>query len=109
VVHVVAPAAADTIVPTLIEYRTSKQRLTVTASDSITTLPGPTLTMTAYSGPNATGTPSIPAVMTNTGGGVFTVIQVGVAQPASVKITSSSGGVSVQNVTTANPIVKLRQ
>ena len=75
----------------------------MTVADSITTLPGPTLTMTPYSGPNATGTPGIPVVMTNTGGGLFTVISVGVARPGSVKIQSSAGGVAV------SPILQVRQ
>ena len=107
VVHVVAVAAADNVIPTLVEYRISKQRLTVTVADSITTLPGPRLTMTAYSNLNATGTPGIAAQMTNIGGGVFTIIQVGVAQPKSVKITSDAGGSAIVNVINGG-IVKIR-
>jgi hypothetical protein len=116
VVHVVAAQNADSVIPTLLEYRTTKQRLTVTVTDSITALPGPTLKLTSYDGPNATGNPMcgvngtpVCPNLTNLGGGVFTVIEVGVAQPASVKITSSAGGVTVQNLNAANPIFKLRQ
>jgi hypothetical protein len=108
-VQVIPSAAADTIAPTLVEYRTSKQRLTVTVADSIVALPGPQLTMTPYSAPNATGTKGISSPMTNLGGGVFTIIQVGVAQPGSVVISSSAGGSVLVNVTAANPIVKIRQ
>ena len=113
-VNVLAVANADAIVPTLVEYRISKQRLTVTVADAA--LPAPTLTLTAFSGQNATGsqlcgvngTPTCPQ-LTNLGGGVFTDIWVGVAQPGSVKVSSSRGGVTVQNLVASNPIFKLRQ
>lgn len=109
-VTVVSVAIADQIIPTLVEYRISKQRLTVTVTDAAgLTLPGPTLTVTPYSGPNATGTPATPMTMGNLGGGLYSVIGVGVARPGSVKITSSAGGVSVQNADATNPIFKLRQ
>jgi hypothetical protein len=112
-VLIVSVPAADVIIPTLLEYRTTKQRLTVTVTDAAA---APTLTLTAFTGPNATGSPmcgvsgtSNCPTLTALGGGIFTEIWIGVALPASVKISSSLGGVSVQNLTAANPIFKLRQ
>ena len=112
VITIVAVPVADVIIPTLIEYRTTKQRLTVTATDAA---PAAVLTLTAYTGFNATGLPLCGVAgtvncpqFTALGGGVFTEIWVGAALPASIKISSSLGGVSVQNLNATNPIFKLR-
>ncbi len=112
VITTVAAPVADVIIPTLITYRTTKQRLTVTATDAA---PAAVLTLTAYTGPNATGLPLCGVSGTVNcpqfaalGGGVFSEIWVGAALPASIKISSSLGGVSVQNLNEANPIFQLR-
>jgi PKD domain len=87
-------AGPDTIQFTVVEYRIGKQRLTVTASDSITD-GTPILSLMGYGGPSG-------LVMPFAGGGLYTIILTGVPQPASVTVNSSLGG------TATSPILKVR-
>ncbi len=85
-------AGPDNVIITVVEYRTVKQRLTVTATSSVTD-GGPILTLMGF-GPNGTG-----IQMPFLGGGVYTVILTGVAQPGTVTVNSSLGGSGTSPVT----------
>jgi hypothetical protein len=85
-------AGNDAVIITIAEYRTGKQRLTVTATSSIPD-GTPILTLVGY-GPNGIGIP-----MPFLGGGLYTVILTGVPIPASVTVTSSLGGSNTSALT----------
>ncbi len=87
---------ADTVIITASEYRTSKARLTVTATSSVTD-GTPVLKLMGY-GVNGSG-----VVMDFIGGGTYTTVIVGVPQPATVTVNSSLGG------TQTAPIQRVRQ
>ncbi len=82
----------DAVIITLAEYRLAQQRLTINATSNIAD-GSPVLTLQGY-GPNKAGVP-----MTYTGGGIYTVILTGVAQPDSVIVTSSFGGTATSGLT----------
>ncbi|HSB72857.1 MAG TPA: hypothetical protein VLT62_26325 [Candidatus Methylomirabilis sp.] len=95
----VNPVASDSVTISLVEYRTAKRRLTVDATTTaVGRTPAPVLTMQAFDG---SGNPQgNPVVMPFVGGAIgYEVILVGVAQPASVKVTSSYGGVATSGLT----------
>ena len=92
------PIAADAVAISLVEYRTSKQRLTVDATSSAS--PTARLTMQAF---DAAGKPLGAAQNMPWTGALYEVILVGAAQPASVKVTSDHGG------TATSAITRLRQ
>jgi len=77
---------------TIAEYRTGKQRLTVTASSSIAN-GTPVLSLAGY-GPNGTS-----LQMPYVGGGLYTVILTGVAQPDTVTVNSNLGGTRTSALT----------
>jgi len=86
----VNPNVADTVTITVAEYRVSQQRLTVTASSSV--VDGtPVLTLLGF------GTNGV--VMPFVGGGLYTVVLSGVAQPATVTVSSSLGGIKTSALT----------
>jgi len=91
----VNPVAADVVGISLVEYRTTKLRLTINASSSA---PTAILTATMFDG---SGVAQGSATMT-LAGGIYTAVFVGVAQPATVKVTSDHGGIA------SSPITKLR-
>ncbi|MDB5991310.1 MAG: hypothetical protein JWQ10_2713 [Herbaspirillum sp.] len=91
---------ADSITVTVAEYRTTKQRLDITATSSIIS-PNVVLTLQPYK--TVSGTIFDPALIgntfTNTGGGVYTMVLVGAPEPAippatPLVIKSSLGGTS---------------
>jgi len=87
---------ADTVIITVAEYRTGQQRLTVSATSSI--VDGTPILKLMGFGVNGSG-----VVMAYQGGGLYTVVLSGVAQPASVTVNSSLGGTATSGLT------KLRQ
>ncbi len=89
-------AGADNVVITVAEYRTSKARLTVTASSSVTD-GTPVLMLMGY-GVNGGGVP-----MSFVGGGLYTVVLSGVPQPATVRVDSSLGGTQTSPLTRVRP------
>jgi hypothetical protein len=93
-VTITVQSVPDLITITLVEYRTSKQRLTVNASSSVTT-GAATLTCTI---PNLA-----PTVMTNLGKGNYSVVFVGVPMVGSVTVTSSLGGSATSGITSIKP------
>jgi hypothetical protein len=93
-VTVTVQAFPDLITFTLIEYRTSRQRLTINASSSVTS-GAAVLTATI---PN-----HAPAVMTNLGRGNYSLVLVGVPAPFEVSVTSSLGGSATSGVTSFKP------
>ena len=92
VVTITVSSANDTVTITIAEYRAAQQRLTVTASSSITD-GTPVLTLLGY-GPNGAG-----VTMPFQGGGLYTVILSGVTQPATVSVSSSLGGSATSALT----------
>jgi hypothetical protein len=91
---------ADSITVTVAEYRTTKQRLAITATSSIIS-PNVVLTLQPYK--TVSGTIFDPALIgntfTNTGGGIYTMVLVGAPEPAlppatPLVIKSSLGGTS---------------
>jgi hypothetical protein len=96
----VNPVAADVVAITLVEYRKGKQRLTVNATSTASTaVPPAVLKVQAF---DAAGNPQLgtltPQTMTLSGG-VYSIILVGVPQPATVKVTSDHGGVASSGIT----------
>jgi len=91
---VTVQAFPDLVTITLVEYRTSKQRLTINASSSVTT-GVPVFTATI---PNLA-----PVVMTNLGRGNYTVVIVGVPAVSQVTVTSSLGGSATSGITSFKP------
>jgi hypothetical protein len=85
---------ADVISIGLVEYRIGKQRLTVNASSSAQ--PTAILTMQAF---DANGNPQGGPVTMVFSGGVYIVDELGVPQPATVKVTSDHGGSAVSGIT----------
>lgn len=89
----VNPTASDAVTGLTAQYRTTKQRLTVSAGSSAS--PVAQLTMQAYkSGVPQGGPQPLPFV----GGNLYTIILVGVAQPDTVKVTSDHGGSATTTV-----------
>jgi hypothetical protein len=91
---------ADAVALTTAEYRTSKQRLDLTATSSVVS-PGVVLTLQPYV--TATGTTFDPtalgSVLTNNGNGLYTLTLVGAPEPAlpparPLVVKSSLGGAS---------------
>ncbi len=82
---------ADAIVITAVEYRTSKQRLTVNVTDSVVAA---NLLLTLKGQLNWTDT-----TMQNLGGGLYQVVLVGVQQPTSVTVKSALGATATVNNT----------
>ena len=93
-VTVTVQAFPDLVTITLVEYRTSKQRLTINASSSDTS-GVPVFTATI---PNLA-----PVVMTNLGRGNYTVVIVGVPAVSQVTVTSSLGGSATSGITSFKP------
>jgi hypothetical protein len=94
----VSPGAPppDTVTITLVEYRISKQRLTVTATSSN---PNAVLTLQPYI---STGGVTVPGGQLTLQAGVLTIIEVGVPQPAagnSITVTSNLGGSARSGIT----------
>jgi len=89
-------AGNDTVAFTAVVYRVGKQRLDVTATSSVTD-GTPILTLMGY-GVNGTGIP-----MPFAGGGTYTVILIGVTQPATVTVHSSLGGAATSPILTLRP------
>jgi len=87
----VTVSGPDAVRITEVEYRISRQRLTVNAFSSDPTF-GAILTLNGFGGPD--GTP-----MTSIGDGNYTATIVGVAQPSIVTVTSSLGGSATSTVT----------
>jgi hypothetical protein len=85
-------AVNDSVIITLAEYRLAQQRLTINATSNIAD-GSPVLTVQGY-GPNKVGVP-----MTYAGGGLYTLVLTGVAQPDSVTVTSSFGGTATSGLT----------
>jgi len=85
-------SVSDTVIITIAEYRLAQQRLTINATSTIAD-GSPVLTLLGY-GPNKAGVP-----MTYVGGGLYTVILTGVAQPDSVTVSSSFGGTATSGLT----------
>jgi hypothetical protein len=84
-------AGPDNLIFTVVEYRQSKQRLTITVSSSITD-GTPVLSLTGYV-VNFVNVPFVPPVQIPfVGGGLYTVVLTGVPQPDSVTVHSSFGG-----------------
>jgi hypothetical protein len=94
----VNPVASDVVAISLVEYRTSKQRLTVDATSSAS--PTARLTMQAF---DAAGNPQGPPQNMPWTGALYEVILVGAQQPATVRVTSDHGG------TATSAITRLRQ
>jgi hypothetical protein len=92
------PVASDVVAISLVEYRTSKQRLTVDATSSAS--PTAKLTMQAL---DASGKAQGPPQNMPWTGALYEVILVGAAQPATVRVTSDHGG------TATSAIIRLRQ
>ncbi|MCU1218817.1 MAG: hypothetical protein JWN42_14 [Candidatus Angelobacter sp.] len=90
----VNPTSSDTVAISVVEYRTSKQRLLVDATSSAS--PGAKLTMQAY---DAAGKPQGAAFTMTWTGAVYEVILVGAPQPATIKITSDHGGTASSGIT----------
>lgn len=83
---VIVNPPSDTLTITSAVYLRRRQRLTVTATSSVVT-GGSSLTLSS-----ATGATIAPSVMTDLGGGRFTLTLNGVGQPSTITITSSLGG-----------------
>lgn len=98
VVITVNPTASDTVSVSLVEYRTTKLRLTVDASSSAS--PGAKLTMQAF---DANGKAQGPPQNMPWTGALYEVILVGAPQPTTIKVTSDHGG------TASSGITRLRQ
>jgi hypothetical protein len=99
-VTVTVKPVADSVAITNSVYRISKQRLNITATSSIV---NPNLTLTLQPYQTALGTTFDPSILgvtlTNTGGGIYTLILVGAPQPAAsparpLTVKSSLGGTS---------------
>ena len=82
---------ADAVTITAVEYRTSKQRLTVNVTDSVVAA---NLLLTLKGQLNWTDT-----TMQNLGGGLYQVVLVGVQQPTSVTVKSALGATATVNNT----------
>ncbi len=78
------PPPPDEVTITLVEYRTARGRLTVTARSSVVS---PAIALTLKAG---VGFPDVP--MTNFGGGAYQVVLTPVPQPVSVTVVSNGGG-----------------
>jgi hypothetical protein len=98
----VNPVLTDIVTISLVEFRTTKNRLTVdAASTAQTAIPSAQLTMQAF---DASGKPQgPPQPMPFIGGGVYEVILQGAPLPTTVKVTSDHGGSATSGIT------KLRQ
>ncbi len=94
----VRPIVADVVAVTLVEYRTDRQRLTVSATTSDTGgTPAPVLRVEVLS---ATGAVlGSPVTMLRLVGGIYTVTVAGVAQPAQVRVVSDHGGFAFSPLT----------
>jgi hypothetical protein len=89
VVAVDVMPAADNIFITLVEYRTTNQRLTVNATSTVA---DGTAVLTMKFGSSS-------VTMTSLGGGLYTGIVSGVAMPSSVTVTSNLGGTATSGIT----------
>jgi hypothetical protein len=96
----------DVVAVTAAQYRTSKQRLDVTATSSVVS-PNVVLTLQPYL--TITGATFDPAALgntfTNTGGGIYTLTLVGPPEPAippakPIQVKSNLGGLSPQTAIT---------
>jgi hypothetical protein len=93
----VNPVASDVVGITLVEYRQGKQRLTVNATSTASTaVPPAVLSVQAF---DAKGVAQGPAQKMILSGGIYSIIEVGVPQPATVKVTSDHGGSAVSGIT----------
>jgi K319-like protein len=90
----VNPTASDTVSISLVEYRTTKSRLTVDATSSAS--PGAKLTMQAFDG---SGNPQGPPQNMPWTGALYEVILVGAAQPTTIRVTSDNGGSATSGIT----------
>jgi len=98
----VNPVITDVVTISLVEFRTTKGRLTVdAASTAQTAIPSAQLTMQAF---DASGKPQgPPQPMPFIGGGIYEIILSTAPQPTTVKVTSDHGGSATSGIT------KLRQ
>jgi hypothetical protein len=98
----VNPVITDIVNISLVEFRTTKGRLTVDAgSTAQTAIPSAQLTMQAF---DASGKPQgPPQLMPFIGGGIYEIILSTAPQPTTVKVTSDHGGSATSGIT------KLRQ
>jgi hypothetical protein len=98
-VTVTVVGQTDTVVITVVEYRIGQQRLTVNATS---TNPAAVLTLQPYIS-TTSGVPiTVPGgTLTNNGGGLYSIVKVGVPQPngAGVTVTSSAGGSATRTIT----------
>jgi hypothetical protein len=94
----VNPVITDIVTISLVEFRTSKGRLTVdAASTAQTAIPSAQLFMQSF---DASGKALIPPQpMPFIGGGIYEIILAGTPQPAFVRVTSDHGGASTSGIT----------
>jgi len=95
---IVRPIVTDTVAVTLAEYRTDRQRLTVTATstDAGGAQPAALRMELLDASGNVIGTP---CVLGGPVGGVYSVLLTGVPRPAQVRVTSDHGGFALSPLT----------
>jgi hypothetical protein len=93
----VNPVVTDVVTISLVQYRISKQRLTVNAgSTASTAVPPANLTAQAFDANGVAQGPPQPMVLT---AGVYILDILGAPQPTTVKVTSDHGGSATSGIT----------
>ncbi|HSB79258.1 MAG TPA: hypothetical protein VLM91_10735, partial [Candidatus Methylomirabilis sp.] len=93
----VNPVVSDTVGIGLVQYRISKQRLTINASSSASTaIPPAVLTAQAF---DANGVAQGPPRTMTLSAGIYILDILGVPQPAKVVVTSDHGGSATSGIT----------